>query len=162
MDNNKITFITTRQNTALRICCVLQEDDVCVATLQFTFIPNVKFTKGDGTKVIVGKIVADLYDLLIPDSVKNKETIVQRFMHALQIWGDDKNVVSDIEVYLNHEFQYENIIANEGFDKVLYKDACKYYWDGEANRTCQLIKHKSYPIDLKDSLFVSFYEDSKE
>lgn len=162
MDNNKITFITTRQDSDLRICCVLQEDDVCIATLQFTFIPKVKFTKGDGTNVIVGKIVADLYDLLISDSAKNKETIVQRFMQALQIWGDDKNVVSDIEVYLNHEFQYESVIANEGFDKVLYKDACKYYWDGEANRTCYLVKHKSYPTDLKDSLFVSFYEDSKE
>lgn len=160
MDNNKITFITTRQNSALRICCVLQEDDVCVATLQFTFIPKVKFTKGDGTNVIVGKIVADLYDLLISDSAKNKETVVQRFMQALQIWGDDKNVVSDIEVYLNHEFQYENIIANEGFDKVTYKDACEYYWDGEANRTCYLIKHKVYPTDLNDSLFVSFYEDA--
>lgn len=162
MGNNKITFITTRQNAALRICCVLQEDDVCVATLQFIFIPKIKFTKGDGTKVIIGKVVADLYDLLISDSVKDKETIVQRFMHALQIWGDDKNVVSDIEVYLNHRFQYENIIANEGFDKVLYKDACKHYQNEEADHTCYLTKHKNYPIDLNDSLFISFYEDSKE
>lgn len=162
MDNNKITFITTRQNAALRTCCVLQEDDVCVATLQFTFIPKVKSTKGDGTKVIVGKIITDLYDLLISDSAKNKETIVQRFMQALQTWEDDKTVVSDIEVYLNHKFKYENIIANEGFDKVLYKDACKHYQNEEADRTCYLTKHKAYPTDLNDSLFISFYEDSKE
>lgn len=160
MDNSKITFITNQQNAALRTCCVLQEEDVCVAILQFTFIPKYKLTKGDGTKVTVGKIVADLYDLLISDSAKNKETIVQRFMQALQTWEDDKNVVSDIEVYLNHKVRYEDVIANEGFDKVLYKDACKHYQNEEADKTCYLTKHKSLPANLKDSLFVSFYEET--
>lgn len=158
MDDYKITFITIQQNAALRTCCVLQKGEACVATLQFTFIPKYKLTKGDGTKVTVGKIVADLYDLLISDSAKDKEIIVQRFTQALQTWEDDKNVVSDIEVYLNHVFRYEDVIANEGFDKVLYKDACKHYQNEEADKTCYLTKRKSLPENLKDSLFISFYE----
>ena len=71
----KITFITIQRNAALRTSCILQEDDVCVATLQFTFIPKITHTKEDGIKVTVGKIVADLYDLFISNSVKDKETI---------------------------------------------------------------------------------------
>lgn len=162
MNNNKITFITINQNEGLRISCILQEDDVYIATLYFTFTPKVKYTREDGTKVNVGKITVDLFDLVISDSVKDKEAIVHKFIQALQEWGDDKNIVSDIEVYLNHIFKYENIIANEGFDKVLYKDACKHYQNEEANLTCYLTKHKAQPTDLKDSLFISFYEDSKE
>lgn len=164
MNNSKITFVTTRQDESLRTCCVLQEGDVCIATLPFIFISRAKYTKEDGTKVIVGKIVSDLYDLIISDSVKDKEEVVQRFISALQEWGDDTNVVSDIEVYLNHHEKYEEIIANEGFDKIPYKDACKYYWHEEANKTCYLTKRKSFPVDLNDSLFISFYkdEDSKE
>lgn len=162
MDNSKITFVTKQQDTSLRTCCVLQEDDVCIATLPFIFIPKTKYTKENGTKVTVGKIVSDLYDLIISDYVKDKEKVVQKFIQALQEWGDDKNIVSDIEVYLNHHLKYEDVIANEGFDKVLYKDACKYYWHEEKNKTCYLTKRKLLPTDLNDSLFISFYEDSKE
>lgn len=162
MDNSKITFVTEQQDTSLRTCCVLQEDDVCIATLPFIFIPKTKYTKENGTKVTVGKIVSDLYDLIISDYVKDKEKVVQKFIQALQELGDDKNIVSDIEVYLNHHFEYEDVIANEGFDKVLYKDACKYYWHEEKNKTCYLTKRKLLPADLRYSLFVNFYEDSKE
>ena len=98
MDNSKITFVTKQQDTSLRTCCVLQEDDVCIATLPFIFIPKTKYTKENGTKVTVGKIVSDLYDLIISDYVKDKEKVVQKFIQALQEWGDDKNIVSDIEV----------------------------------------------------------------
>lgn len=162
MDNSKITFITIQHDACLRISCILQEDDVFIATLYFTFTPKVKYTKGDGTKVKVGKITADLFDLVISDSVKDKEMIVQRFTQALQMWGDNTNVVSDIEIYLNHRFKYEDVIANEGFNKVLYKDACKYYQNEEADKTCYLTKRKLLPEDLRYSLFISFYEDSKE
>lgn len=162
MDNSKITFVTKQQDTSLRTCCVLQEDDVCIATLPFIFIPKTKYTKENGTKVTVGKIVSDLYDLIISDYVKDKEKVVQKFIQALQEWGDDKNIVSDIEVYLNHHFKYEDVIAKERFNKVPYKDACKYYWHEEKNKTCYLTKRKLLPADLRYSLFVNFYEDSKE
>lgn len=162
MDNSKITFVTKQQDMSLRTCCVLQEDDVCIATLPFIFIPKTKYTKENGTKVTVGKVATDLYDLIISDSVKDKEKVVQKFIQALQEWGDDKNIVSDIEVYLNHKIKYEDVIANEGFNKVPYKDACKYYWHEEKNKTCYLTKRKLLPADLRYSLFVNFYEDSKE
>lgn len=162
MNNYRTTFITIQQNAALRISCILQEDDVCIATLYFTFTPKVTYTRENGTKANAGKITADLFDLVISDSVKDKEAIVQRFIQALQMWGDDTNVVSDIEVYLNHQDRYEDVIANEEFNKILYKDACKYYQDEEANETCYLTKHKLLPADLNDMDKYLTYEDSKE
>lgn len=162
MDNSKITFITEQRDASLKTCCILQEDNNCVAVLPFIFIPKVTYTRENGTKANVGKIISDLMELNISDSIKDKEKVVQKFIQALQEWGDDKNVVSDIEVYLNHHFEYEDVIANEGFDKVLYKDACKYYWHEEKNKTCYLTKRKLLPADLRYSLFVNFYEDSKE
>lgn len=162
MSNSKITFVTERRDESLKTCCVLQDDDACIAVLPFIFIPKLKYTKGDGTKVVVGKIVSDLMELIISDSVKDKKEVVQKFIQALQEWEYDKNVVSDIEVYLNHRFKYEDVIVDEGFGKVPYKEACKYYLDEEANKTCYLTKRKLLPASLRESLFISFYEDSKE
>lgn len=111
-------FIQEYKNDELCVTCILKKDHVSIAKLDFIYIKDKTFTKDDGTKSDSGKIITWLDSLCISDLVKDKNTIVKKFIDMLYMWGGDNHAVHRIEIYLDGCFEYDDVIAEEGFIKV--------------------------------------------
>ena len=133
-------FIQEYKNDELCVTCILKKDHVSIAKLDFIYIKDETFTKDDGTESDRGKIITWLDSLCMSDLVKDKKTIVKKFTDMLQMWGGDNHAVHRIEIYLDGYFEYEDVIAEEGFTKVPYKDVYEYIQDLTKDTICYLYK----------------------
>lgn len=133
-------FLSEYKNDELCVTCILKKDHVSIAKLDFIYIIDETFTKEDGIESDRGKIITWLDSLCISDLVKDKNAIIKKFIDILQMWGGDNHAIHRIEIYLDGEFEYDDIIAEEGFTKVPYKDVYEYVWDLTKDKTCYLYK----------------------
>lgn len=133
-------FIQEYKNDELCVTCILKKDHISIAKLDFIYIKDGTFTKDDGTESDGGKIITWLDSLCVSDLVKDKKVIVKKFTDMLQMWGGDNHIVHRIEIYLDGCFEYDDIIAEEGFTKVPYKDVYEYIQDLTKDETCYLYK----------------------
>lgn len=156
-------FLQEYKNDKFCITCILKKDHVSIAKLDFIYVRNETFTKDDGTESDSGKIITSLDSLCISDSVKDKNAIIKKFIDILQMWGGDSHAVRKIEIYLEGYFEYNDVIAEEGFIKVPYKDVDEYTWNELSDKTSYLYKDiVNGNVDLNNIDKYLAYENSKE
>lgn len=140
-----LSFIQEYDNDELCVCCILKKDDICIAKLDFYFIIDKTFTKDD-IKINSGKVVVALNNMLIASFVEDKRAIVKKFIQIIPttVWGNDQDNIHRIEVYLDGKYEYEDIISEEGYTSVPYKDVYEQVWDTTKDKTCYLYKDINY------------------
>lgn len=133
-------FIQEYKNDEFCVTCILKKDHVSITKLDFIYVKDKTFTKEDGTESDSGKIITSLSFLCISDLVKDKNAIIKKFIDMLHMWGGDSHAVHRIEIYPDGRFEYDDVIAEEGFTKVPYKDVYEYTYDLTKDKTCYLYK----------------------